>query len=188
MKNIIAALFVMIFSCQVAIASHLFIEPLVGYGLGNHEDTTVDKANGVYFGARTGVSFGLPFIGADFLMGMPTIIYKDSATSDVDSPSFSLGVVVGIEFLDSPFRLWGGYYFIDNATRKYSGGEVDVTGVAMKLGAGYSIFELVALNIEYIMRELAEYESGGSTAEFPANNNKVEIVFLSMSLPFTIAF
>ncbi len=58
----------------------------------------------------------------------------------------------------------------------------------MKLGAGYSIFELVALNIEYIMRELAEYESGGSTAEFPANNNKVEIVFLSMSLPFTIAF
>lgn len=186
MKKLIIAIVFMFFSCQTVMAGNFFIEPNVGYGLGSHESDLVDSLSGIYFGAKAGISFGIPFVGADFLMGMPTESYTIPLSTDQDKSDTSIGVIVGAGFPAFPLRLWGGYYFIHNST--YDSNNDKLTGSAIKFGLGYSVVPLVSLNAEYIMGTYDERESGGTTTAVGEGSDEVNIIYISLSVPFTMPF
>lgn len=192
MKKILALLaFAVGFSLSAQ--AGIMIEPYLGYETGDvktklktgdtreYTDTTAGSA----LGLRLGYKFLLPWAALDYTMGTGT--YKDESSNvSPDYSKTSMGAVVGV---DLPIiRAWAGYGFSNEATIKYTGGDVKLKGTYTKVGVGFTPLPLASLNVEYKINTYTKWETGG--ASFTVNDYydtySHNTIIASVSIPFNL--
>lgn len=166
----------------VSSSAGIFLEPYVGYLSAKHTgkwDNYVDKldlpsdsASGAAFGARAGYGIGPLGLALDF---MTTGTLKEENNFESKMTNIGATVMLGLPIV----RFWAGYIFSSQLkleTDDLSGTE---KGSGFKVGAGWSIFPLLSLNLEYLM---LNYDSM-SYDDFQDTTRKTNAILLSVSVP-----
>jgi len=143
-SRILGLIFVMIFSLRVS--AGVFIEPVLGYAMGNQEESSAkNDSTGLMYGGRGGFSTLGFDLGVEYLMGE---LEKSSAKEDHTYISAYAGYSLPIMLA---FR--AGYVFSSTIKRTAT----EVTGNGLSFGASYSIMPFVKLNFDY---KKLDYNSG----------------------------
>lgn len=172
-----------------------FVEPYVGYGLGDGERQTSAGAtiadeewSGPLFGARVGGSTMMLNYGVDYSRRLE--FDHESKTNGVTTKNKMdgsyLGAFLGVDF-PVLVRAWASYYFdvsMEDQDGTNKGNEVSGNGYA--LGVGFTGLPFVSLNLEYRMLdfdEIKDVTTGQTTT--PADYTAKELIF-SVSVPLDL--
>ena len=166
------------------------IEPYLGYGTGTSTFKSVagvetsGKESGVGFGARVGYSFLIPFVAFDYSQKVFKFAADSSGLSDSDDTFTEMSVVVGANL--PIVRVFAGYGFDASAKIKGTSSESTVKGTFTKVGVGFKVIPMVAVNLEYFMYSAKKIESGGAEYDFDTfySSWSYNPIFLSVSVPF----
>lgn len=168
------------------------IEPYLGYSTGSISGKYTPtygggvfsgKETGAGFGARLGYSFLIPFVAFDY--SIKNLKYKsDNGGTDTDDTATEMALVVGANL--PIVRLFAGYGFDAAIKQKSDTSTSTLKGTFTKVGVGFKLIPMVAVNLEYFMYTVKKYESSGTT--FDADTIFSELtynpIFLSVSVPF----
>jgi hypothetical protein len=174
----------------VAHAFDFYLEPSLGYQLWGNQTQTVANTDyeWSYRAPELGLKAGLAGMGlAGGLTVIQTLTYEkkvekpSNLTGKDDLSTRHLGVFASFRF---PFllKLWASYYFISDY--KYKNGankDKSLKGNGFAVGAGYGLFPLVDLNLEFRDVTLNKFNGVKLNDEVAAR----ELVF-SVSVPLSL--
>jgi len=202
---VLAALFsvIFIFNSQRAMAL-ILLEPYAGYEFGSIKETEdfmegysyshLNKATitGPAVGARAGIS-KLGFFGALDMKASGFQKYKVEGEDSLDTNQFNLGLTGGYDFPVIPLRAWVGYIFLDNikaSDKEEAENSVEFKGSALKIGAGFTGFPIVHINVEYCMHFYNKMRNrvAGELGDWVDLSKKVKnnAIFINVSAPFDL--
>ncbi len=152
----------------------LLVEPHIGYDMSSVTKNatatpTIDsgfKTSAPSFGARLGyASSKLFWIAADVDYATGKNAYNNTATypANYNFTRADYYALVGIDF-PKIIRAWAGYGFLNQMTLQTPGGDTVVTGASIKGGIGFEFIPKVSINIEYIVRNMADEKIGSAAS------------------------
>ncbi len=149
-----------------------YIEPYVGYETGKVESTGSDEdVKGMTFGGKLGYSqLGLA-LGVDYMKGD----LKIESSPSVDFDTTDMGAFIQYTF---PILLKvSGTYFLSSEAEIGTGGELK--GKGYKIGAGFTGFPFITLNLDMINVNYDEIEGSNVNPDIDRKT-----YMLSVGLPF----
>ena len=154
-----AALMVGVWFAPQTARAGLLLEPYVGYDTGEWNKgsnctTCSAHQSGATFGARVGVESMGFMLGADAMSGSWTDQYSPS---DDETPS-SVGAFVGYD--GQLMRFYVGYGISSTLKQTRIGYDDTFSGTDYKIGIGFHLVPLIALNFEYIDATYTKDSSG----------------------------
>lgn len=167
----------------------LVVEPLIGHNFAGKAEIHGggDKytgINGLGYGGRVGFSkLGFSLM-ADYLRSNLDM-HDGDFSKKLNTNEFA--GLVGFRF-PILLKVYGGYIFNADGDSRYKGGGGGSSqsfklnsGHGMKIGAGWTLFPLLDINLEYRKIQFDDYKVGGSK-----NSSNVDLSawMLSVSLPF----
>jgi len=182
-----------LFLCASTVKAGIFIDPYLGYGMGEFSlessiGTNESDVEAPVLGLRLGYGKGGFFIGTDLMfqfetdfepsLNDPNLPLAGGASRNGDASHGSVFLTAGFKPPILPFRFYAGWALFSSYKLKFSGGEdIDFEGKGgYKLGIGYKpgflLIRLpISLNLEYLVEEFDEATGvgtiGGNTKEFP---------------------
>ena len=135
-------------------------------------DLPSESASGAAFGARAGYGIGPLGLGLDF---MTTGSLKEEHNFNSKITNIGATVMLGLPI----FRFWAGYIFSSQLKLETDGLSGTEKGSGFKVGAGWSVFPLLSLNLEYLM---LNYDSM-DYKDFQDTTRKTNAILLSVSMP-----
>ena len=135
-------------------------------------DLPSESGKGAAFGARAGYGIGPLGLALDF-MTTGSLKEEDDFTSKMTN--IGATVMFGLPLI----RFWAGYIFSSQLKLETDGLSGTEKGSGYKLGAGWSVFPLLSLNLEYLM---LKYDSM-SYDDFQDTTRKTNAIMLSVSMP-----
>ena len=195
----IAVLFLLITGTKAS--AGIMFEPYVGYTMGNykvtgaatHPDvsqqniTTSGSVDGFTYGGRLGWVYGSFFIGAEYQAARAQL-KLDGANESTNWMNTSIFGLLGIEFAMG-LRAFAGMTVVPHESEISTLPErTKYVGSAKKVGIGYRYRVPFAVNAEYVMYELDEFQIGSLKGKTKERFSKFEFsaVILSVSFPFEI--
>ncbi len=140
----------------------LLVEPYVGYYSGKWTKGNCNCSagqSGATFGARAGVESEGFMLGADAMSGS----WIDKNTPSDDETPASVGAFVG--YTGRSFRIYGGYGIASSLKQSAVGYSDTFTGTDYKVGFGFLLVPLIAINIEYLNATYTKDSSGPLTQD-----------------------
>jgi hypothetical protein len=132
----------------------------VGGGLLSGQDLKID-ASGLGFGLRLGYSFAMAFAAVDYSTGTFKSAVKEQPaianTTTSDMTATNLGVTAGVSL--PMVRPYLGYIF----DSQIKGDPYSYSGSGIKIGLGFSVIPMVAINAEYIMMSYTKQKDSAGT-------------------------
>ncbi len=172
----------------------VFIEPQVGYATGSFKmeyknilDPTEDISSkpdikGLNYGIKGGLELGSWQLGLDYMKN--DLKKSGSDGDDFENDKFKtteLAAIVGYRFWFS--RIYAGYIFSADVTKK-NVGDVDFdSGAGFKFGASFYALKHMAINLEYRNVHFDETTSSGVDGFY---NLDYSTLALLVSFPFSI--
>ncbi len=196
-KNKVLKLFVLFLAAGVFLGfeearAGLLIEPYLGYlpSTSTSSERTAayggatysGKEDGYGIGARLGYSFIIPFVALDY--SIKTLKYKaDSGGTDTDDTATEMALVVGANL--PIVRVFAGYGFDFNLKQKSDSSTTTLKGTFTKVGVGFKVIPMVAVNLEYFMYSPSKIDTGSGEYTFSdvVSTLKYNPIFLSISIP-----
>jgi hypothetical protein len=172
----------------------ILVEPYLGYVDGKSEGTYTpaiaaligqpggsSKESGTMMGLRLGYKYMIAWGALDFATG--SLKSKDDTSTDDLTPT-QLGATFGVEL--PLIRGFVGYIFDNKAKFKQDTGDIDVSGTAIKVGAGLKMIPFVAINLEYVINDFKKAKSNGVESNFSDTYSSFtsNYMMLSASAPF----
>jgi hypothetical protein len=176
MKYLIVALAALLLVVGEARAG-VYIEPFVGYGVGDVKFTAAGpsgsatvgaKMKGLDYGGRVGLKSMMFAVGGEYQASDLKFDRGGSNWKPVD-----IGAFIGV-FAPLGFRAWFTYFISSKAA--------GVKGTGMKLGLGYRFLLHLAINAEYVKRDY-KIESVTTTSTLKTDDS---VYGVSLSLPFSL--
>jgi hypothetical protein len=182
-----------------ALPSHagLLLEPSIGYEMsvqaGQDPATNIDnggKTSGLGFGLRAGYKLPmLIWLAADYSMMSGGKFSSEVTNMDGKVDRSNLYLDVGVDF-PILVRAWVGYGIGNTAkVSPDSGGELKFKGGSqIKVGAGFTGFPFVSLNLEYFSNTFDKVDMGAGevATDTVFKDFKDTGLLLSVSLPFNL--
>jgi hypothetical protein len=195
-------LFLPVFLLCCIARAEIFVEPSLGYQIGNYSATPVGSTsqlqasdNGLGIGLRAAYGFMGAFVGLDYDMSFTQLISTSSNYSNNTPAQHSTAYLSGGYAFPLLFRVFAGYGFSDtlsvNGGSGSSAGGSTETGTAFKLGVSYSFLPLLSLNLTYISHNFTQLNStttgtlvsGGISIFY--SQLSMSAFMLSASLPYS---
>lgn len=177
---LIAALFVGYSSHSQAA---IMIDPYIGYEMGSGKDNSVSSSfstKAVNVGARLGwlTDSGTTFVGVDY-----NTLFDGSVDYEGDSrDAFNKAIIMATalyNFQNNPYRIYAGVG-VDTWTIKNSN-HSKLSGMAYKVGLGYTRYKPVTINFEYIVESFKKAsDDAHSDVDADISNNAM---MLNVSWP-----
>lgn len=157
----------------------IHVEPYLGYGSGKAEVGSSDSTfTGTVIGAKLG--YGMLGLSAGLDIAKSTMT-ADGSGSSKNFNMTDMGIFVSYEF---PILLKASAtYFFDSKSELDGSPKINFKGNGTKLGVGYTLLPLVALNLDYTSYNITDVEYNGVTASASA---KASMWMFSVSVPLDL--
>jgi hypothetical protein len=170
-------------------AQALILEPYGGYQRLSFSSeaktggTSSGTSAGLGVGGRIAYDFLGLYAGADVFYAATTV--ESSGSSSNPGTHLVPYLLVGYSIPVLPLKAWAGYSPMNTFTIKNSA-ETTYTGSALKVGFGYSVIPLVAVNFEYQIHTFDKFKSSGVEGSVSSVFSKFETTgyFLGASVTF----
>lgn len=171
----------------------ILLEPYVGYTYGQIKTKTVagtenaSDNNNLVIGGRAAYVFTVAMVGLDYAMNVAGRAHNTTSGTDYDWSQSTLWLIGGAQL--PLIRAYAGYGLMNTGTANSSTTTKLMDGDAFKLGAGYTGFPMIAINLEYWMASYKKMSINGTESDIPnalfdkATN---DLVVVSVSMPFEL--
>ena len=166
----------------------ILIEPYLGYTMGN-VTTTLDTGstlkwdnNNAILGARVGYEFVVLMAGLDYDTMLSGKLKGQGGQPDLDATASQLYLFAGARL--PLIRAWAGYGLMNEVHGKSGGVDTKYTGNSLKVGASFTGFPIIALNLEYIMNNF-DKENDNALSTYATSKVESNLVMLSVSAPLS---
>lgn len=172
------------------------LEPYLGYAMGQIKSTsastgnvTTSDNNNMIVGARAAYVFTVAMVGLDYAMTVSGKAKNTSTGSEYDWNASTLWLIAGAQM--PLLRAYAGYGVLNSGESKTATTTTLVKGGdAIKLGASYTGFPLVALNAEYWMNSYKKLSiNNGNESDIPNSLiSKItnDLIVISVSMPLDL--
>lgn len=175
--------------CSSYASASLYLEPYVGYEISTLKGTDVAnglsgsldyKNNGADFGGKIGYSTLGFAVGADYMAGSLTSKDQNSPPQDTTVKGSDIGAFVQFTF-PVLLKVSATYFFSSKGTNSSN---ADLKGNGFKIGAGFTMFPLISINLDMIS---VHYNDGTSPlATVTSMDADRKGYMLSVSLPLNL--
>jgi opacity protein-like surface antigen len=187
MKSLYAVIFLLTFLISSAYAT-VIIEPLIGHNFGGKSEI---HGGGSHYSGINGLGYG----GRLSYQKLGFSLSADYLHSNLDMHDGDFGRklntnefagLVGFRF-PILLKVYGGYILSANGSGNYQMGAGTSqslklnSGHGFKIGAGWTLFPLVDINLEYRSLQFDDYKLGGVKSK---SNADLSAWMLSLSVPF----
>lgn len=195
----------LLFHFQLASAGFVFLEPSAGFTISPYDNAESSKEmEGTTLGMRAGGRYKRYFLGMDFMYGF---LNQSLPQANPKSRPMLLGISGGADLPWYGFRVWTGYYFLNElriypprAAASLDGGAPQTNSVerrtyegdAFKFGFGWLMTPYSSINFDFIYHHYTSVWLANSNTkvslpgEVNGKNHKLDLYMylLSVSFPF----